>query len=132
MTPSLQDIDHIHVFVADRVVAEEWYARVLGLRRVRELESWATGGGPLTIGNAAGTVHLALFERPPENSRSTIALSVAGAEFLHWREHLCEALGMPVEAVDHRLSWSLYFSDPEGNPYEITSYEYAAVAGASL
>jgi sugar lactone lactonase YvrE len=25
---------------------------------------------------------------------------------------------------DHQVSWSLYFSDPDGNPYEITSYEY--------
>ena len=26
---------------------------------------------------------------------------------------------------------SLYFSDPEGNPYEITTYEYAAAKAAA-
>jgi hypothetical protein len=26
------------------------------------------------------------------------------------------------------VSWSLYFSDPDGNPFEITSYEHAALA----
>ena len=65
MAPNLQDVDHIHVLVADRAAAEEWYARVLGLHRVPEL-----------------------------------------------------------------VSWSLYFSDPDGNPYEITSYEYPDIEAA--
>ncbi len=130
MPPTLQAIDHIHVLVSDRGAAEQWYAQVLGLHRVGELESWATGGGPLTIGNVAGTVHLALFERVPEASRSTIALSVSGAEFIAWKLHLSNVLGRQVEAEDHRLSWSVYFNDPDGNPYEITSYEYSAIASA--
>ena len=128
MPPTLQDIDHIHVLVGDRGAAEKWYAQVLGLQRVVELESWATGGGPLTIGNAAGTIHLALFERVPEASRSTIALSASGAEFVAWKLHLSEVLGRQIGVEDHQLSWSLYFKDPDGNPYEITSYEYSAIA----
>ena len=31
-------------------------------------------------------------------------------------------------AEDHGLSWSLYFADPDGNPWEITSYQHAVVA----
>ena len=34
-----------------------------------------------------------------------------------------------VYAQDHELYMSLYFSDPDGNPYEITTYEYAAAKG---
>jgi catechol-2,3-dioxygenase len=30
MAPQLTGIDHIHVFVSDRVAAEDWYRRVLG------------------------------------------------------------------------------------------------------
>ena len=66
MTPILQGVDHIHVFVADREVSEQWYASVMGFKRTPELEFWGPDGGPLTIGNPSGTVHLALFERPRE------------------------------------------------------------------
>lgn len=124
--PRLDGIDHIHVYVADRASAERWYADVLGLSRVPELASWA-GTGPLTIGNAAGTVHLALFERPFKECRSVVAFSATASEFLSWRSHLVAKLGKPVEAVDHQLAWSLYFTDPDGNPFEITSYQYDAV-----
>jgi catechol-2,3-dioxygenase len=128
MPPSLDRIDHIHVQVADRPLAERWYAEVLGLSRMVELESWAPGGGPLTLANASGTIHLALFERAPEPSRSTVAFGVAAAEFVAWRRHLELRLGGPVKPVDHGLAWSLYFADPDGNPYEITTYDHAAVA----
>ena len=37
MAPNLQDIDHIHVLVADRAAAERWYAQALGLHRIVEL-----------------------------------------------------------------------------------------------
>ena len=129
-TPPLLDIDHIHVFVADRARAQDWYARVLGLVPVAELASWAADGGPLTLGNPQGTIHLALFERPPQPCRSTIALSVTANAFVEWRQHLAAALGRELEPVDHQLSWSIYFADPDGNPYEITCYEYEALKAA--
>jgi catechol-2,3-dioxygenase len=128
MVPTLKDVDHIHVYVADRAASEAWYARVMGLTRVAELEFWAPDGGPLTIGNASGSIHLALFERPPQECRSTVALSTTPTEFLAWRKHLAQVFERPIEAVDHEVSWSMYFRDPDGNPYEITSYEYAALA----
>lgn len=129
MPPSLDRIDHIHVQVADRARAERWYAEVLALSRMAQLESWATGGGPLTLANASGTIHLALFERAPEPSRSTVAFGVAAADFVAWRRHLESQLGRPIEPVDHQLAWSIYFADPDGNPYEITTYEHAVTAG---
>ena len=86
------------------------------------------GGGPLTVGNASGSIHLALFERPAEKCRFTIALGASAAELLAWQAHLTCVLGRPVAAVDHQLSWSLYFDDPDGNPFEITSHEYATLA----
>ena len=130
MIPTLEDFDHVHVFVADRQAAVQWYARVLGLHPVAELAGWAADGGPLTIGNAAGSVHIALFERPTEKCRATLALRTTAPAFLSWQAHLMLVLGHKIEAVDHTLSWSLYFSDPDGNPYEITSYEYQQIAAA--
>jgi catechol-2,3-dioxygenase len=128
MTPELQRIDHIHVFVTDRVAAQAWYARVMGLQRIAELVFWSTGGGPLTIGNAGGSVHVALFEGPSQRCRSTVAFGVAGAEFLAWRSHLEDVLERRIEPVDHQVSWSLYFADPDGNPFEITSNDHELVS----
>lgn len=125
MPPELTVVDHIHVMVSDRDAAEAWYARVLGMRRVRALEVWATGAGPLTLSSAEGGIHLALFERPRQPCRSTIALRVSALPFLAWRSHLRAVLDAEPALEDHDLSWSVYFSDPDGNPYEITSYEYA-------
>lgn len=121
--PSLLGFDHIHVFVQDRAAAEAWYGRVLGLARARELEFWAKGGGPLTLQDRAGTIHLALFERPREKNRATIALRVGGTAFKEWRSHLAQVVGLEVSEEDHEVAVSLYFSDPDGNPFEITTYE---------
>jgi len=130
MVPTPERVDHIHIYVRDRAASEDWYARAMGLRRLEELAFWSADGGPLTIANPSGTVHLALFERPAQECRSTVAFGVAAAQFLAWREHLSHLLGREIEAVDHEVSWSLYFADPDGNPFEITSYEYAALAPA--
>ena len=46
------------------------------------------------------------------------------------QRRLATALDRPPEVEDHEVSWSLYFSDPDGNPYEITCYEYAELASA--
>lgn len=130
MTPSLLGFDHVHVFVADRRAAESWYAAVLGLVRTKELEFWAAGGGPLTLQDPTGNVHLALFERPVQKTRSTIALRVSGREYVSWRRHLKSVPGLEVSEEDHEVAVSLYFCDPDGNPYEITSYECDAARAA--
>ena len=128
MAPTFQRIDHVHVLVADRVAAESWYERVMGLRRIPELAFWSADGGPLTLGNAGDSVHLALFEGTNDSRRSTVAFGVPGAELLAWRTHLQDALGRRIELVDHQVSWSLYFADPDGNPFEITSNDHAVVS----
>ncbi len=119
----LESIDHIHVYTPDRARAEGWCGSVLGLARVSEFEHWATKDGPLFLSNPERSVSIALFERPVQPTRSVIAFRVSGPDFMTWRAHLCQMLG-GVKEVDHAGSWSLYFSDPDGNPFEITSYDY--------
>ena len=87
MIPAFDRIDHIHLYATHRNSAEQWYADVMGFKRVPELESWADGG-PLTLSNSSGTVHIALFEAPAQPCRSVIALSVGAEEFVAWRQHL--------------------------------------------
>ncbi|GAB3255923.1 VOC family protein [Chitinimonas naiadis] len=130
MIPSLDRVDHIHVYVTDRTAAEQWYGRVMGLQRLPALAFWAPGGGPLTLGNASDTVHLALFERPPAKNHATVALAVSADGFLAWQRHLAVELGQKLKAIDHAVSWSMYFCDPDGNPFEITSYAHAELAQA--
>ena len=124
MLPTLVAIDHIHVFVSDRAHAKDWYDEVLGMKPIQKLEFWADNGGPLTVSDASGNVHLALFESPAQKCRSTVALMVGAAQFVAWKSHLHEKLGHELEAEDHQVSWSMYFQDPDGNPYEITTYEH--------
>ena len=126
MAPTLKNIDHVHVFVADRVAAEAWYARMLGFTRIVALESWAADGGPLTIADASGAIHVALFEGAPIRTRSTLAFGTDAVQFLAWRQHLAQVLGHSVSQEDHGMALSLYFSDPDGNPFEITTYEHEA------
>lgn len=127
MAPTIDRFDHIHVYVKDRAAAEVWYERVFGFRRIEELAFWADGG-PLTITNESGSVHIALFERPPKPNHATIALHVSREAFLAWLPHAEAVLGTKLEPVDHDVCWSLYFSDPDGNPYEITSFDYEEIA----
>ena len=126
MPPDLQVIDHVHVFVADRTRAEAWYGKVLGLRRSKELEFWATDGGPLTVQNESGSVHIALFERPVQPCRSVVAIRVSAAGYRAWKTHLEGLLPGKVGEQDHEASRSLYFTDPDGNPYELTTYEISS------
>jgi catechol-2,3-dioxygenase len=129
--PPLQRIDHVHVFVHNRAAAVRWYAEVLGLAPLPEFAHWASGGGPLTLADAGGTVHVALFESPgAQANRSTVALGVEGAAFARWQRHLAVALGSLPAVHDHGAALSMYFNDPDGNPFEITSFDAQAAREA--
>lgn len=127
---TLLAIDHVHVVVADCDAARDWYARMLGLMPVPELEFWVREGGPLALSNPTRTVTLALFEQAESGHRATVALRVQGADFLAWRRDLLAERELTVRVADHTVSWSLYFADPDGNRFEITTYDYAAVGNA--
>jgi len=123
MKPKLKNIDHIHIFVADRQEALKWYRTVLGLKPVKNLLFWAKTG-PLTIGNEEGSIHIALFKGEPKENRSVVAFNTSGKEFINWHKKTNDVANGNIEVVDHSVSFSIYFEDPYGNPYEITSYDY--------
>jgi catechol-2,3-dioxygenase len=126
MAPALLGVDHIHAFVQDRAAAERWYSRVMGLVRSPGLEFWAVSGGPLTLQDSSNTVHIALFERERQANRATVALRTSAEGLKAWQAHLSNFPEIKVKLEDHQVALSIYFNDPDGNPYEITTYDYEA------
>ncbi len=127
MAPKLSGVDHLHVNVGSWSEAEDWYQSVLSFKRVDALMGWAVKNGPLTIENPEGTVHLALFESDSPKRTDVIAFGATGEEFLSWKTHL-EKRGLNLRITDHKMAYSIYFSDPWQNCHEITTYERDYVA----
>lgn len=140
----VQQIDHVELFVPDQYEAANWYAEVLGLQIIPEFEFWASDG-PLMLATASHGTMLALFQGEPKGSRPTaghhrVAFRVDGPGFSHFLSRLDEIVVYNQlnerltrqHVVDHDLSWSIYFCDPYGHLYEITSYDYEFIAKASI
>ena len=123
MAMNLIGIDHVEVFVRNIAAAQQWYARVLGLV---EVHRWSPE--PVMIG--AGATKLALFRSPDEGPRGRsaergwyrVAWRTDGEGFIRAQEQLRrENIGFRGP-VDHGVSESIYFEDPDGNLLEVTSY----------
>ena len=128
MFPKLDGIDHIHVYVANREKAAQWYKEMLGFRLTEAFAFWAEDpNGPLTIEDASGRIHLALFKRDDFEPSTAIAFGAGGKQFLQWKSLLDKA-GILLRCSDHAKSWSLYFYDLDRNMHEITTYQYDYVA----
>lgn len=134
-------IDHVELWVPDQREAAEWYARVFGLEPVEEFEHWADGG-PLMLATAEARTMLALFAGSPETRtpRRTadfrrVAFRVDGEGFVRFLERVprlkLETEGGdtldPDDFVDHDGSLSIYFRDPWGHAFEVTTYEVLEV-----
>ncbi len=136
---SVRELDHVHIRVVDRAKAAEWYERVLGLEPASELREWAIDPeGPLFLSTREGRHCLALVQGNTEHNRSgdhTVAFIVSASDFIAFMNELSELRvvdrdGSNVsrnDIADHHLSWSIYFFDPDGNRFELTSYEYTEI-----
>ena len=138
----VDQLDHVELFVPQRHEAAAWYRRVFGLEIVAEYEHWAADrGGPLMISSDGGNTKLALFEGPPSGQPSAegfrrVAFRVSGGGFIEFlkrladlglQDHLHRVLTVDL-VVDHALAYSIYFSDPYGHLFELTTYDYDEVA----
>ncbi|MEJ8567311.1 VOC family protein [Elongatibacter sediminis] len=125
--PRLAGIDHAHLNVGSKDEARRWYQDVLGFAPVESLKAWDTPNGPMTLEDASGRIHLAIFEKPGPANESSIAFGTDGANFLEWKSHL-QRKGLELRLADHELAYSVYFSDPWGNYHEVTTYDRDFVA----
>lgn len=115
-------IGHAHLKVRDLQRSVEFYTRFLGLKLVEQLDgkyAFLSGGqahheialqqlGPGAAPSdpsAIGLYHVA-FEAP---DRRSLALAFSALR----------QSGVDVSAVDHGISWALYFADPDGNGLEL-------------
>jgi len=128
MLPKLNGFDHIHLNVLNRKKAAEWYENILGFTIVKSLALWAEdAAGPLVIKDPTGKIHLALFQTTNFTPSAAIAFNADGKEFLHWRDYL-KKQDILLQCSDHKVAWSLYFKDLDGNSHEITTYDYDYVS----
>ena len=133
-------LDHVELYVPDRLQAAEWYGRVFGARPIPGTEPWAADPrGPLMISPDGGRTKLALFTGEPQGSRPTagfhrIAFRLGAQDWLGFVSRLDE-FGLtegeaPARIMDHSVAWSAYFTDPWGHRLEVTTYEHETVRRA--
>jgi len=141
---NVSQLDHVELSVPDRYEAARWYQRVLGLEILREYEQWAADPrGPLMISSDGGNTKLALFEGSPPGSTPAsgfrlVAFRVSATGFIRFLERLvdlqltdhCDQRVTVDSVVDHAKAYSVYFSDPYGHRFEVTTYEYEASRAA--
>ena len=134
-------IDHVELYVTDWDEAAAWYERVLGLTPDESFEEWwTTGQGPLVL-SIDDSSKLALFERETATrgdgvSPHRVAFRTDADGFLSFVDRLNEleltdqdgASVSAADVVDHDLSYSLYFTDLDGNRLELTTNDSDAVA----
>ena len=133
----VQQIDHVELFVPDFEAALEWYREVLGLTPVEKARMWADAGEPHMISSDGGSTMLALFRGQGLGGREMhglrqVAFRVDATGFMDFLDHI-EHVDVRNrngdrltrdEVVDHDLAWSIYFCDPWGNRFEVTSYDH--------
>lgn len=135
----VQQIDHVELFVPNRDEAAAWLERVLGLEIDPACRHWAEHPlGPLMVTTPEGGTKIALFQGEPQGKSAPVGIKriafradAAGFSELLARleEHALTFRGRPVsngEYTDHDGAWSIYFDDPWGNPFEVTTYEVGA------
>ncbi|WP_158057894.1 VOC family protein [Halorussus halophilus] len=105
-------IGHVHLHVADADEAIEFYAGILGL----EVRERYDGYAALTWGENGHDIAL----HGGEAARGCrVAIEVPSADSLVTVYRACDDHGVSIEPIDHGVTKSLYFEDPDGNEWEV-------------
>jgi catechol 2,3-dioxygenase-like lactoylglutathione lyase family enzyme len=124
----LERIDHVAITISDIENSIKWYKEVLGLEQYYD---GAWDGVPIMMGK--GGTCVALFkvrEKNPIPSPGWKALAMQHLAFRADRKNFEKAQeslkenGIEFRFVDHEISHSIYFKDPDGHELEITTYEF--------
>ncbi len=128
MSFTVDRIDHVEVFVRDMEKSIRWYEKVLGLKEIRRWD-------PHPVMMGAGGTMLALFHGDKDASdhvldrdRSSlrwrrVAWQTTPENFQTAQDHL-KSCGVEFEGpIDHDCALSIYFTDLDSHPLEITCYK---------
>ena len=124
MSPKLNRLDHLAVYVTDLDRAERFYVEVLGLTRVMRLpDQVLLKLGDTNIGLMAATQldppDPAVLENPLGKAHHAFLI---GAQDLDaWRTKLASARVPTSDVVDWGDHRCLYFLDPDGNLLELVT-----------
>ena len=115
-------LGHVVVKVRDLEAAERFYHGVLGLPI--QARSERHGMTFFTLGHHHDFAILAVGgDAPAADPKAVgthhVAFRVRDVEALRGARDALEALGVEVAAVDHHVTRSLYFADPDGNALEL-------------
>jgi catechol-2,3-dioxygenase len=121
----LRRLDHVSLNVSDRPRSIAWYHDVLGVekRGSPHRDDW-----PVFMGDLGASVALfqAQVESPDRAPESTglrhVAFMVERDDIAGAQERLRKH-GVEFRFEDHGNAHSVYFSDPDGNVIELTSYD---------
>jgi catechol 2,3-dioxygenase len=118
----IESLGHVVIKVRDLKVAEQFYNQVLGISI--QSRSEAEQMIFFTLGQHHDFAVIAIgAEAAPPNPDAVgthhIAFKVGGIDDLREAKARLEAVGVTVAPVDHHVTKSLYFSDPDGNALEI-------------
>lgn len=128
----IQRLGHVVLKVREQKRAEAFYEGILGLRIVGRLDEMNMTF--FTLGDHHDFAIAAVGDGPKADERSPGLLHVAfkigeSLEDLRAAKDELESRGLRVFPMDHGVSQSLYFADPDGNTVELyvdTSDEWKA------
>ncbi len=116
-TPQVIGVRHVGLSARDPAALAEFYRDVLGLQVVPTDTAALGATAFLSIHPAEGSLDLALFANPAYQHTAFEVRSLADLRALHRR---VIGRGVPVKmALNHGVSLSFYFDDPEGHLIEV-------------
>lgn len=121
----IRRLDHVSLNVSDRPRSIAWYRDVLGLeQRGNETRNdWPVFMGPF---GACIALFQAEIQSPERQAASTGLLHIAfmvGREGFDRAQLRLAERDIEFEFEDHGTAHAIYFSDPDGNVIELTTYE---------
>jgi catechol 2,3-dioxygenase len=115
-------IGHVHLKISDMEQSAAFYRKYLGMKITERLED-------TLVFMSAGEMHHELALQAVGKSVATpnrqdvglyhVAFEVPDRRALIRTYQRLKADGVAVYPIDHRISWALYFSDPDGNGIEV-------------
>lgn len=121
----IKALGHVVLRVKDRARAEQFYTGVLGLPVCARLDQGGTRMAFFSLGNHHDFAVMEVSGEGSSHSESAVGLHHVAFNIgksldqLREAKAMLEAAGIKANPVDHEVTKSLYFEDPDGNGVEL-------------